>query len=214
MNTKILFLLSLIIGLTFTESLGQKVLLDEWNNNFKKVFDSDTIYYYGMDLSKVRLIDPALISNSESIKNTYCPAWINSILDEIKLNDIRKYHNKKQVIHILGDVENRYLMLPNNFVISTEYSFPIDSVTAMIKSYKLNQKNGIGMVVIAESFNKTQESIFTYHVFFDISNRDILWAIKVQGKPKGIALSAYWGKGVAHNILFETQVYKKRKKKL
>lgn len=213
-NMKIKLLLFISIFLITSKCYSQKVLLYEWKPKFEVVAQADTLYYYGLDLSKVRLTDISKIPESKSIKNVYAPAWISAILDEIKINDIKKYHQKKKVDYINGIVEKRYMLLPDDFVIAADYTFPIDTVVSIIKEYELKQKSGVGMVIIAENFNEPQKAIYTYHVFFDILTRELLWAIRVKGMPKGIALSAYWGEGIAHNILFETQVYKKNRKKL
>jgi len=168
----------------------------------------------GIDLSKVRLTDMTKMLDSKSIKEKYAPAWINAAHKEVKIKDIRKYHKKDEVTYRYGIIEKRYTLLSDDFVIAEDYSFPIDTVKNMIKNYKLDEKEGIGYVVIAENFNKPKERLYTHHMFFDIKSRELLWAVKVDGRPAGIAFSAYWGEGIAHNILFETKIYKKRMRKL
>src|SRR5271157_2934540 len=54
----------------------------------------DTLYYYGMDFSHVKINDPVKIPRSENYSKAYPPAWISYIETEITNRDIRKINDK------------------------------------------------------------------------------------------------------------------------
>lgn len=86
-------------------------------------------------------------------------------------------------------------MVPD-FIIGQTYSFPLDTIKNAVSKYGLNQKSGIGLVLIPEDFNKPEERSVTWIVFFDIRSRDILWATKVSGHCKHMGYTAHWGSGI------------------
>jgi len=171
---KLIFIILAFLTTFNNNAFSKKYLIGEWGNSIDKVIKSDHFYYYGIDLSKVRLTNMNKMLESKSIKEKYAPAWITAAHKEVKIKDIKKYHKKDNVTYKPGVVEKRFTLLSDDFVIAEDYSFPIDTVKNMIKKYELDETEGIGYVVIAENFNKPKERLYTYHVFFDIDTRELL----------------------------------------
>jgi hypothetical protein len=55
-------------------------------------------------------------------------------------------------------------------------------------------------LLIPENFNKVQEKVFTWVVFFDIQTREILWASEVTGHFEHMGYTAHQGSGVVNGF--------------
>ncbi|MDP4281467.1 MAG: hypothetical protein Q8867_04885 [Bacteroidota bacterium] len=180
-------------GITFAQK-GNNT--DKYNNP-ARVRACDTLIYYGADFSHVRISDGANTYKSTSISITYPPAWIAFLEKEMPAHRyVKPAMRKRNFSDKRDDIQNISIKADPNFIISPDYSFPIDTVEKAVKSYTLTDKSGVGLVLIPENFNKKQETAFTWVVFFDISNRNIIWATKTTGKCEHMGYTAHWASGV------------------
>ena len=62
------------------------------------------------------------------------------------------------------------------------------------------QKKGLAVVFIVQSFNKTTDLATVHVVFFDIASREVLWSKKETAKSGGGSTSKSWGAAL-HTIL-------------
>jgi hypothetical protein len=175
-----------------------------------RVKSCDTLWYYGLDLSHVRVTDGPKISRCETYRVAYPPAWIAFVEKELPPYNYVKPALKKGVFHyVSNEVQDHTQEVNKYFIIGTNYSFPSDTVVKAVRSYKLSQQNGIGLVIIAENFNKNKEASSSWVTFFDIRSREVLWSVRVSGRCKHMGYTAHWGSGVVDGFRnFISSVYK------
>lgn len=159
-----------------------------------KIFAADEIVWAGIDFSEARLIGSEGFSDPYDIHRRFFSAWNNLILSESDKYNIREFYKKKDVINDLSVVNERNEMPdPDELVINESYSFEEGRVEAIVKEYDLKKKeDGVGLVYIVESFDKTGVLATVNVVFFDIQTRKILWKEQYQEKPGGFGLRNYW----------------------
>ena len=82
----------------------------------------------------------------------------------------------------------------------------------IIKSYVLNEKSGIGMVVNIVNFNKPREYVSGYVTFFDIATREILYSLEATGPAGGGGWAGHWASGIERIVrgMFIDEIYKRK----
>ena len=188
----------LISGQIYSQcSLSSAIKALQGKGNF------DTLYYYGLDFSHVKINDPVKIPRSENYSKAYPPAWIYYIETEITNRDIRIINNKlqgtvdlKDFNYCQADIFDRSVKVDPQFIIGTDNTLPLDTLKAMIKNYKLSTKAGLGLVLVPETFSKPLERAFTWIIFFDIHTRNILVECKTSGKCSHMGYTKHWASGI------------------
>ncbi len=185
-----------IIAHAFSQTAGNK-----GPDQSERVKKCDSIWYYGVDLSHVRVTDGDKMSRSQKYAAVYPSAWIAFVEKELPpYNFIQPALHKKAFFYLHDEVQNNTQRVSPYFIIGVNYSFPLDTVSKAVKSYQLSRKSGIGLVIIAENFNKNYESSSSWVTFFDIRTREILWTMKVTGKCSHMGYTAHWGSGVVEGF--------------
>ena len=182
----------------------------------KLVLEANEITFYGIDFSKLRLINPRKLDQGKLIKHTYCPAWIERFNDYFTEKKIYKMLS----VQTLKDRRDPFQFeqsLKNNEKTTVSYNPPmlnIDSLNIIVGDYKLLENDGIGVSIIISEFRKQDEKVTGYITFFDIASRELLYVVKVHGKAGGKGMTTHWFEGYyevwAH---FIDDTYKKEKKK-
>ena len=165
------------------------------------VFNSSSIVYYGLDFSNVRLIGSEGFTDPTEIKNRFFRSWNHLLLTEKDKYDLKEAFSKTDVEYDL-DVTDERNTTPNveDLVINQSYRLEESKIPGMVKQYKYDQTDGIGLVFIIESFNKTDQAGTLYVTFFDIATKKTLLVKKMGGKPGGFGLRNYWA-AVIYDVL-------------
>ena len=117
-------------------------------------------------------------------------------MNEAKKYDLKRFFRKDNVYNDLNPVqESNSKIDPDNFTSINSYKFT-DANTAIqevVNKYPKGDKaDGIGVVFIIESFNKSEQIAILYVTFFDIASKKILYKEQMSGKPGGFGLRNYW----------------------
>lgn len=159
-----------------------------------KIFSTDEIVWAGIDFSEAKLIGSEGFTNPYDVKNRFFNSWNNLILTESDKYNIKEFYKKDKVINDLSVVNERNEMPdPDDLVINESYSFENGTVESIVKAYDLEKKEeGVGLVYIVESFDKTGVMATINVVFFDIGSKKVLWKEQYHEKPGGFGLRNYW----------------------
>lgn len=168
----------------------------------KSAIFGDELVWYGVDFSKAKFVGE--ISNKEGtgqkpegeIKSKYIPAWNMIVVYEPNKYNVAKFFKKSHVFNDLNPVIKHNEDIDETKITSyNEYKFdkPEETVTQIVASYSAGEKTeGLGLVFIVESYNKTKELGTYYLTFFDIASKQIIYAEKNSEIPAGIGLKNYW----------------------
>lgn len=170
---------------------------DLFNNEYTN------IHWLGIDFSHVKLIGEFShsigreeLSNTE-IRDRYFPAWNNLIIAEPNKYDIAGMLGRA---HINYDID---MLMKLNSTASTDemdakntpYYTPED-IHSFVSNYSTEGKEGIGILFLAESLNKTVLTARFHFIAINLSTKEILFQEKLNGKPSGFGLRNYWAGSV------------------
>jgi hypothetical protein len=152
------------------------------------------VTFFGVDFSSSKGV--ILGASAEEMRDKYFPAINTLLVVEKDKYNINKAFSKSDVTYFLSEVNksNQALDVANFNVYSAKdiKSLDVDALTQMVQRYNLQDKNGIGLVFIAESLDKT-ENLGVFHlVYFSMPEGKIILTEKVSGKPKGFGMRNFW----------------------
>lgn len=179
------------------------------------------VSWLGIDYSQVKLIgkfDQFADWGEQSLaelKNDYFPAWNKVVVNERQKYDFAKMLNRKEVYY---DID---MMMKHNanakldeLEAYNEPNYSPDQIEKFVKNYKIKGKDGIGILLLAESYNKAVE-MATYHfVAVNMKTGKVLFQERIKGEPGGFGLRNYWA-GSIHQVIekIEKDYYKDWKEK-
>lgn len=190
------FILSLIFFTLFLNSYAQ---------SNAELFNSSKMVWFGVDLSRSKLVGVEGFSDPYDIQRRYVPAWNNIVLSEPEKYDIRKFFKKGEVVNDLSAVEAANEKInPGDWVQTNSYTLDKSEIAGMVKKYKSNENEGLGLVFIVEAFDKMKETGFIYVTFFNIKTKEVILTEKLSGKAGGFGLKNYWAAAI-YKVMLESE---------
>lgn len=188
---RILIVLSLF--LVPLVSFGQKSMTDFLDENCD-------IIWFGLDFTKAKMVGEEGFNDPVAIKEDYFRKWNHLMISEgdkydwgkaLLVSDLKYDYEVVDVVN--ADVKVKSL------VINRSHSIYEDDIKSAINKYTIAHfKEGIGVVVVVESFDKIKEKAFGYIAFFDIASKKLLYKQKVIGSAGGFGFRNYWA-GAIHD---------------
>lgn len=144
-------------------------------------------------MSHSKLVGTEGFTDPYDIQKRYVPAWNNLVLSESEKYDVRKFFKKGEVVNDILAVEAvNEKINPGEWVQSGSYTFDKSEIAGMVKKYNGTEKEGLGLVFIVESFDKSKEMGFIYVTFFNIATKEVILSEKLSGKAGGFGVRNYW----------------------
>ncbi len=212
-------LISFLLTIPFFCS-SQEGLKEYVSNDFDRIYDSDTIVFYGLDFFNFGLLNPDKVGQEEKLAKFF-PAWMSSVNEEYD-KDRLALITRRKIIRNLKPVQQRFKKIDSDWITFEKNKFGIDTIKSVIRSYQLKEIGGIGLVLIIENFNKEKENARINFTFFDVSSREILWSIEVKGSAFGAGMTKHWSNAIndsfstfktAYHIDYRKTHKKKRKER-
>jgi len=160
------------------------------------------IVYYGIDFSRLTVIGEEVYDPSEYV-NKYFLAWNGVVRNEREkylIGDVFKKSNVEYDLQMIDEINAK--RDPKTIIGAAPGKVSEDDLVGMIKKYKPSQKEGVGLVIVAENFNKPGAIGTMWVVFFDIKTNSILMAQYMSAKPMGFGVKNFWVRTV-YNVLQE-----------
>lgn len=179
----------------------------------EKVFTSPDVVWCGLDFSQVKCIGPRGFTEPDRIKDWYFAAWNTLILEEHEKYNVQEFYQKENMITDLS-VTARRNRLPeaNELVINEPYEFEEGQLEGIIETYSLRDvQEGLGLVYVVETLNKTYQKAVIHVVFFDIASKKILWKERYSGSPRGFGFRNYWAGAILNVMKASEKDYTMRK---
>jgi ribosomal protein L15 len=179
---------------------------------------STKLTFLGLDFTQAKYIGKIGFTDAEAIKNQHMVSWNNLIEAEPKKFSLQKAFNLKadQYVSNVEDMVklNKTVDVGKN-ITDDAYSITEDQVKKSVSHYSLGAKEGVGLVYVVESLNKTEEKLIAWVTFIDLSSKKVIYTEKVEGKAGGFGFRNYWAGGVFKiNDAIDSKLYKKWSKSL
>jgi hypothetical protein len=161
---------------------------------------SDTVVWAGLDFTMVKMIGPGQFTQPENIFPGMVTAWNDLFLQE-RLRSVEKQTKKRVVTDIGGVTEANKRANAKQIVASPGPDDMIEQthitdkdIAKAVKSYKLESKSGLGVVMVADRFVKVDKKGrgAVYVVGFDIASREIILSQREIHNGTGFGFRNYW----------------------
>jgi len=181
---------------------SKSMIVFDYQLNKQKVFDANSIFYYGFDFSNMILVNSKKIGQEQKM-NKYFTAWLSDFEGVVPFKKIKHYLKKDFLINVKTNIQSRYFInTKKNWIASSDNNIDIDDVFSLVGEYMnvINEKKGIGLVGIVESFNKSEERVSIIFTFFDVETGEVLWVTKAKGKSGGKGFTRHWTIGMMESL--------------
>ena len=196
------FALLILISFAFLE-INAQVSLETALKSIKSKATYDTLVYFGVDLSHVRVNDAPKISKSVKYSQVYPHAWLSFIEENLPPDGfVRKALGFPIFIYAQHEIYDKSIKVDPQFIIGSDNTIPTDTIDAVVSHYILQSKSGLGLVLIPETFSKPRETATTWLVFFDVKSRHVLSKTKINGECSHMGYTAHWATGVVEGFKF------------
>jgi len=161
------------------------------------------IIWLGVVFSHVKLIgitDIGEVSTSE-IRDKYFRQWNYLILSEPDKYDINGMLYRWDISSDIEMVMN--LNAKTNLENMETYNAPQytkEDIEGFVKEFDLNEKEGIGVLFLAECLNKIKTEAYFHFVAINMNTKEVLLHERLRGVPSGFGLRNYWA-GAIYRII-------------
>jgi hypothetical protein len=167
---------------------------------FSDVFDPKTqITWLGIDFTALKVIgDREAWANKTP--NEMFDAWNKLMIAEREKYNVEKALHRDEVRYAVDVAldHNAALNVTDLFadVASSEFLLRQNNIQAIINTYNFKSHSGIGLLFIAESFDKTAMRATFWVTFINMDTRQILFTQKMTNPPGGFGLRNFWASPV------------------
>ncbi|MBI4648260.1 MAG: hypothetical protein HY738_17170 [Bacteroidia bacterium] len=176
----------------------------------KDIFTAAEIYWFGLDFSQLKCIGDGF-SDAYDIKNKFFSEWNKLVITEGERYNFKKALRKNSVPFDISMIEkvNSQVNADKLVLYSTIGIKELDQTTVeeLVKKYTLPINEGIGLVFIIDSFDKTKVTGTMYVTFFDLATKKVLLTEKMEGKAVGVGFRNFWA-GTVYSVLKEITLTK------
>jgi len=159
------------------------------------------ITWLGIDFSHVKLIGSfaqfaeAGQTGPNIIKDKYFDEWNDLILNEYSKYNIGEMLRKEDIALKTSAISKINATTSTEEMESEEEpEYTKEDIEGFIKGYDLGKKEGIGLLLVAESLNKIREEGRYHFVAINLENNEVLLYDFFVTKPGGFGLRNYWAK--------------------
>ncbi|MBP7390065.1 MAG: hypothetical protein KA841_06655 [Chitinophagales bacterium] len=155
----------------------------------KKVFGSPTIIWYGVDLTKAKMIGMG-DESPHKMQEEYFKPWNEVTVDM----DLAKVFQKNAAYKDPNGINKMNLARETDNLKATEdVDLTAEQIAEQVKLIPVGQKkDGLAVTFIVQSFNKTTNLATVHVAFFDVASRSVLWLKKMTGKASGGSPAKAW----------------------
>lgn len=175
----------------------------------------DAVYFYGIDFHEVKCVganEPAgdFIRAFEGINNlmvSEADKYVSFI--ENKLGRPFTAVDIEATTKILDEIDATELK-----VVKTGNAFSKEDIAFILPDLEIEEKDGLGLVVIAGELNKGTDYGTFYYTFFDNKTMDVVDVYAYKGKAGGFGLRNYWANSFYNTIkeIRPSKIYNAAKK--
>ena len=164
----------------------------------QRIREASSLNYYGIDFSSAKVI---------ANESAYDFIDVFRRINQLVVVESEKYDLKKAFRKEIGKVDLSVVGALNEMIdpgtlkeYGGIYRLSPETIAGKVAEYRIPDKEGIGVVLIAEQLDKSSGAA-TYHVvFFDLATREIVLSKWVAGKAGGFGLRNYWA-GSVYRVL-------------
>lgn len=179
----------------------------------------DTLVWCGLDYSKVMMIGTLDFQKPEQIFPGMLTAWNGLFMKEMlpQLEKMTKsLRTDPQAVQERNEKAGASQIErkdgSHDEMVKPTHITEAD-ITAIVKSYKLENDKGLGLVFVMDRLVKAQDVGCLHVVFFDVASRKVVRSERVCAKAGGIGFRNFWFSPVKNAVKQLPKMYKDTKAK-
>ena len=181
---------------------------------------ANPLVWCGLDYSKVKMIGTMDFRQPAQIFPGMLATWnglfITEMLPQLEkmtasvrtdMEAVRQKNDKttaSQIVYKDGSTDE---MVTQSHITESD-------IAGMVKSYKLENKSGLGLVFVMDRLVKAQEMECLYVVFFDVASRKVVHSERVTAKAGGFGFRNYWFRPVKDAVKELPRMHQTAKSKM
>jgi len=165
-----------------------------------QALSSPNLVWAGLDYTRVKMIGPGQFNDAKAIFPGMLNEWNNLFLRE-RIKPVEKVTRKHLLLDVAGVYEKNKQASASQIIMSEgpddvieKSHISADDIAATVKSCKLENKEGLGAIFIADRFvkhgNKGVGAV--YVVAFDVDTREVIFSERVVNKAGGFGFRNFW----------------------
>jgi hypothetical protein len=179
-------------------------VLNSYGQGEQTVKQATEIVYYGIDFTQLTVIGEDVFVPSDYITRHFL-AWNGVVRLEREKYEFDKVFKKANVEYDMDMIDQLNAKRdPSTIIVTEPTRISEDDLVRIVSNYNPSQSEGVGLVIVAENFNKPAEIGTMWLVFFDIKTNTILMAKYMSAKPGGFGMKNFWARTV-YNVLQESK---------
>jgi hypothetical protein len=231
---KYIIVLSVVLAIGFPKAECQVL-----KKNKTAVLNSPTLHWYGLDFSNTVIFDHTQLGKERKVKESVFIEWQAYFNKHVSDRKILRWFRKENLVdhrekfyrsHENLDVDNfirgtmpgsmshdEHVKEVMNELGKTETELSsiynelsLSQLDSCIKSYSLDESDGLGAIMIVEKMSKADKGTYVVGVLFDIATRDILVAIRDKGAWDSYGFVAVYGSGINDGVSRIGDKYRRR----
>jgi hypothetical protein len=175
----------------------------------RDLFKKDTVVWFGVDYSRT-----AFISFDEGKDmHEYFDGWNRLVTDECDKYNFRKALQKRVLINSADGVGKINREAAPGFRSEPDSALRRRDLQNMIANYQTAHRQGIGLVLVAETYDRRKPVGVHVVVVFDIASRNILITQRYTTIPGGMGTRNFWAPTLLESSKLLNHNYKDWKQK-
>jgi len=163
------------------------------------------VVWLGLDFTQVKLVGPLGTVEKEELIPLFDDMNRLVIAERTKYN-FEAALRKDEVPFDLTAVTKLNEAIDPSTIISYNSSdgtgrLSEEAISVLIKQYKIENTEGIGLVFFVETLDKVREKGIMWVAFFNLADRNLLFAEKMSGVAGGISFRNHWARSVYEVII-------------
>lgn len=182
-------LLPLLAIVTLPLSTQAQTMADALNNKC-------TITWIGLDFSEAKFVPTVDFAEVQNNVDLALLKWNNLLEQEAAKFDLGAALGSTRTTNNTSFVQDANAgIAPHDLIQRTAEPLDLSKIPGMVRRYK-TEGEGVGVVFIVESFNKTDVQAVFHVTFFNMATKEILHTERMVGKPGGFGMRNYWAAAV------------------
>lgn len=165
-----------------------------------EVFTNPKMTWYGVDCTQLKCVGmQSEWGTLDALKNVNMAAWNEKIIMEPKKYDVAKFYNKQYVDYKIEKSVELNNKVDEKSLVSMQvgdHKITESQIEKIVLTHKDETNTGLGLLYIAETFNKVTQSGIIHTVFFQPSTGKIYMIKTLESEAAGFGLSNYWLKTI------------------
>ncbi len=172
------------------------------------------ITWLGLDFEEALIIGDASL-DMPSFTGIYAKRINDMIVNQPQRYDLSKYLKKTTVNYEVSMLEESNAhIFTDNFVPTAPgvKSFSAEEIADLVTHYSFKDTEGIGVVLIVRSMNKTKGKLTANLTYIDMAAKTVLYSKEFTVSTGGVEWAAYWANAVRRVLIDMQEVIKKASK--